>query len=429
MAWPASPLEAAPDHGGVTARLAWTTVALLWSAYLLNYLDRQAVFSIFPVLRSELHFSDTQLGLVGTLFIWVYSLCMPLTGRLADVFRRDRLVIASLVLWSLATLGTGLSTSASAFLFWRVVMGVTESLYVPAALATIAALHPGATRSKALAIHSTAQFAGIIAGGWYGGWAADHIGWRRGFALVAMAGGAYALVLWRAFGGTPHFGNRLGTRHADQGAKPTDILKSACYWALALAFFAFCTMLWMLYAWFPNFIYERYHLSMTESSVTATVYIQISCMAGVLAGGVLADWLVQRIRYGRFLIAVVGLAGCAPFGYLSLAAGSLATAKLAATAFGLFAGVFVANTFAAAYDVISRQNYGLGTGLLNLVGGLAGGAAILATGLWKASLGMAVLMKWQAIASGAAAVLLLFVVVTRFASDRRLGTLVAETLL
>jgi hypothetical protein len=125
----------------------------------------------------------------------------------------------------------------------------------------------------------------------------------------------------------------------------------------------------------------------------------------------------------------VGLAGCAPFGYLSLAAGSLATAKLAATAFGLFAGVFVANTFAAAYDVISRQNYGLGTGLLNLVGGLAGGAAILATGLWKASLGMAVLMKWQAIASGAAAVLLLFVVVTRFASDRRLGTLVAETLL
>ena len=44
----------------------------------------------------------------------------------------------------------------------------------------------------------------------------------------------------------------------------------------------------MLYAWFPNFIYERYHLSMTESSFTATVYIQISCMAGVLAGGVLA---------------------------------------------------------------------------------------------------------------------------------------------
>jgi MFS family permease len=419
MAWPARPLAAVPDHGGATARLAWATVALLWFAYLLNYLDRQAVFSIFPVLRSELGFSDTQLGLVGTLFIWVYSLCMPLTGRLADVVRRDRLVIASLVFWSLATLGTGLSHSAPAFLFWRAVMGVTESLYVPAALATIAALHPGATRSKALAIHSTAQFAGIIAGGWYGGWAADHIGWRRGFAVVAIAGAAYALVLWSAFRGTPKSGIRLTTRHAHPGAKPVDIFKSASYWALALAFFSFCTMLWMLYAWFPNFIYERYHLSMTESSLAATVYIQISCMVGVLAGGVLADWLVQRIRYGRFLIAVVGLAGCAPFGFLSLAAGSLAIAKLSATAFGFFAGVFVANTFAAAYDVISRQNYGLGTGLLNLVGGLAGGAAILAAGLWKASLGMVPLMKWQAIASGGAAILLLFVVMMRFASDHR----------
>jgi MFS family permease len=344
---------------------------------------------------------------------------MPLTGRLADVVRRDRLVIASLVFWSLATLGTGLSHSAPAFLFWRAVMGVTESLYVPAALATIAALHPGATRSKALAIHSTAQFAGIIAGGWYGGWAADHIGWRRGFAVVAIAGAAYALVLWSAFRGTPKSGIRLTTRHAHSGAKPVDIFKSASYWALALAFFSFCTMLWMLYAWFPNFIYERYHLSMTESSLAATVYIQISCMVGVLAGGVLADWLVQRIRYGRFLIAVVGLAGCAPFGFLSLAAGSLAIAKLSATAFGFFAGVFVANTFAAAYDVISRQNYGLGTGLLNLVGGLAGGAAILAAGLWKASLGMVPLMKWQAIASGGAAILLLFVVMMRFASDHR----------
>jgi MFS transporter, Spinster family, sphingosine-1-phosphate transporter len=415
MTSPASPLAAAPDHGGVTARLAWATVAFLWFAYFLNYLDRQVVFSIFPVLRRDLGFSDTQLGLVGTLFLWVYSLCMPLTGRLADVVRRDRLVLSSLVLWSLATLGTGLSTSAPAFLFWRAVMGVTESLYVPAALATIAVLHPGMTRSKALATHSTAQFAGIVAGGWYGGWAADHIGWRPGFTVLAVAGTAYAVVLWKVFRTTPH----PAAPSSHQASKPADIFKSPCYWTLALAFFAFCAMLWMLYAWFPNFIYEHYHLSMTESGLTATVYLQISCMAGVLAGGVLADWLVKRIRSGRFLIAVAGLAACAPFGFLSLAAGSLAIAKLSAAAFGFFAGVFVANTFAAAYDVISRQNYGLGTGILNLTGGLAGGAAILSTGIWKASVGMAPLMKWQAIASGAAAVLLLFVVLTRFASDRR----------
>src|SRR5215472_2950875 len=260
MAAPALPPETLTQHGAVTRHFAWAMVGLLWFAYLLNYLDRQVVFSIFPVLRSDLHFSDAQLGLVGTMFTWVYSLCMPVTGRLADRVRRDRLVVCSLVLWSLATLGTGLAASAGGFLFWRAVMGVTESLYVPAALAAIAVLHPGGTRSKALAIHSSAQFAGIIAGGWYGGWAADHIGWRTGFALLAVAGAVYAAFLWKVF---PR--QRIEIRHVRRASTPGDIFKSPCYATLAVAFFAFCTMLWMLYAWFPNFIYERYHLSMTES--------------------------------------------------------------------------------------------------------------------------------------------------------------------
>jgi len=409
----------APDHGGITPRLAWATVLFLWLAYLLNYLDRQVVFSIFPVLRRDLGFSDTQLGLVGTLFLWVYSLCMPLTGRMADRVRRDRLVIISLVLWSLATLGTALSTSAPSFLFWRAVMGVTESLYVPAALTTIAVLHPGTTRSKALAIHSSAQFAGIVIGGWYGGWAADHIGWRTGFTVLAVVGTAYGLVLWRVFSRMPHLAIDLASRGSRSAAKPATIFKSLCYCMLAAAFFAFCTMLWMLYAWFPNFIYERYHLSMTDSGLAATIYLQISCVVGVLAGGVLADWLVKRIRSGRFWIAVAGLAGCAPFAFLSLAGASLAYSELSAAAFGFFAGVFVANTFAAAYDVISKQNYGLVTGILNLTGGLAGGAAMLAAGFWKASLGMSALMKWQAIASVVCAFLLLLAVVARFAKDRQ----------
>jgi MFS family permease len=415
MASPAPPLRDPVAQRGVTPRLAWAIVAFLWFAFLLNYIDRQVAFSIFPILRTDLGFSDGQLGLVGTLFIWVYSICTPFSGRLADVVRRDRLIISSLVLWSAATLGTALSTSASMFLFWRVAMGVTESLYIPAALATIAVLHPGATRSKALALHSSAQFAGIVTGGWYGGWAADHIGWRTGFRALAIAGAAYAIVLWGVFRQMHQF----ETREARSNTPPKNISRSSCYWMLALAFFSFCTMLWMLYAWLPSYIYDHYHLSMTESGLVATFYLQISCITGVLTGGVLADWLVQRVPSGRFLIAAVGLAGSAPFAYLSLAAQSVAMTRLSMAAFGFFAGIFIANTFAAAYDVVSKQEYGLAAGVLNLIGGMAGGAGILGAGLWKASLGMAALMKWQAAASFACAVVLLFVVARRFTADRR----------
>lgn len=404
-----------PDDGDATPCFAWSTVAFLWFAFMLNYLDRQVVFSIYPALRTDLGFSEKQLGLVGTLFIWVYSVCTPFSGRLADAVRRDRLIVCSLILWSIATLGTGLSTSAPLFLFWRAVMGVTESLYMPAALATIAILHPGATRSKALAVHGSAQFTGIIIGAWYGGWTADHIGWRSGFAILAVAGAVYGFVLWSVSRRMP----RLSAVHAHSKTRPKGGLRSICYWALAICFFAFCTMLWMLYAWFPNFIYEHHHLSMTESGVTATLYLQISCIAGILAGGVLADWLIQRVNSGRFLIAGAGLVISAPFAFLSLAGGSLTFVRLSAAAFGFFAGIFIANVFASAYDVISKQEYGIAAGILNLVGGLAGGAGILAAGFWKVSIGIVSLMKWQAIASCACAILLFSVVLTRFAADRR----------
>ncbi|MFN7996660.1 MAG: MFS transporter [Bryobacteraceae bacterium] len=406
----------AQQYGGATRRFAWSIVVLLWFAYLLNYIDRQVVFSIFPVLRSELHFTNAQLGLVGTIFTWVYSVCMLVTGRLADTVRRDRLVLGSIVLWSLATLGTGLAASAGSFLLWRAVMGITESLYVPAALATIAVLHPGGTRSRALALHGSAQFAGIIAGGWYGGWTADRIGWRPGMGTLAIAGTVYALVLWKFFRGAatqPRVEARVRST-------PVEIFHSRCYCAMIVAFFSFCTMLWMLYAWFPNFIYERYHLSMAQSGLAATLYLQTSCIAGILAGGVIADWLVRRVRSGRFWLASAGLAASAPFAYLSLSAGSLVVAESASGGFGFFAGLFIANVFAGSYDVISARNYGFATGMLNLVGCVAGGAAILAAGVWKQSVGMEDMMKWQAVASACAAGLLLLVAATQFGSDRRM---------
>src|SRR5262245_32537899 len=102
---------ASPEPTAPPASLrAWSVVGLMWIAYFINYIDRQVVFSIFPVLRSELGFSSDQLGLVGGIFLWVYSLANPIVGRLADVVSRRVLILASLALWSLATLGTGSSS-------------------------------------------------------------------------------------------------------------------------------------------------------------------------------------------------------------------------------------------------------------------------------------------------------------------------------
>jgi MFS family permease len=393
-------------------RLAWLTVGLLWIAYLINYLDRQVVFSIFPVLTRDLRFSDAQLGLIGTVFIWVYSLCMPFTGRLADLVRRDRLVLVSLVLWSLATLGTGLSGSVSAFLFWRAAMGVTESIFMPAALGLVAVWHSGGTRSRALATFATGQFAGIAAGGWYGGWMADHTGWRAGFYWLTAAGLWYAAVLLAALRPAP----AAPTVHQRRAA-PFDVLKSRSYLALCAAFFNFCVILWILFAWLANFIYERYRLSLTESGYRATLFLQSGTAAGVLLGGALGDRFAKRFPGGRFYVGGFGLFACAPFAYALLTVDSLVLLESFSAAFGFLSGLFIANLFASAYDVVPERNYGFAAGALNMIGGLAGGAAILLTGLLKGSLGMAGLVRWGAVASAVTAAVMVAVVALRETSS------------
>jgi hypothetical protein len=102
----------------------------------------------------------------------------------------------------------------------------------------------------------------------------------------------------------------------------------------------------------------------------------------------------------------------APFAWLAFQSDSLAVLKLASVGFGFFGGWLMANIFAAAYDVIARENYGLGAGALNLCGGLAGGTAIFIAGYLKASVGIAPLMLAASAVSVASGILL--IVITRF---------------
>ena len=389
-------------------------VGLLWIAYFTNYIDRQVVFSIFPSLRTEFGFSSAQLGLVGTVFTWVYSLCMPVSGRLADLVSRERMIVVSLVLWSLCTLGTGLSTSLTTFLLWRAAMGITESLYVPAALSLIGSVLPAGSKSRGLAVHMTAQIAGIAAGGWFGGWMADTIGWRSGFAWLAGTGMVYAVVLGTSFARMPRLGK---PRDHSETSKPLDLFRSYCYLALGLAFFMFCIMLWIQYAWLANHMFERFGLSMAQAGFMSMVYLQAGSAAGVLTGGFLGDYVSRRHPAGRFYVASAGVILAAPFAYAAFAASTVMATVVSACCFGLFAGLMMSNVFASAYDVVARQNYGLSAGFLNLAGGLAGGAGILAAGLWKDTLGIAALTAGSAAAAVLSGVLLIMVVRKRFVAE------------
>ena len=184
-------------------RYAWLAVALLWVVACLNYLDRQVIFSLFPLIRSEMHLDDFQLGLLSTVFLWVYGFASPFGGYLADRIGRKQILLLGLAIWTTVTLLTGYAQNFPQLLAARALMGLSEACYLPAALALIADLHGEDTRSLATGIHQSGLYAGMAFGGAIGGWMGQQQGWRAPFVLLGIVGIAYVFVLARGLRGEP----------------------------------------------------------------------------------------------------------------------------------------------------------------------------------------------------------------------------------
>jgi len=232
----------------------------------------------------------------------------------------------------------------------------------------------------------------------------------RSFSSL-WSGLPYAPVLFSRLRGLAHPESKAAVPSA-----PFRIVRSRCYLALAVAFAAFCLMLWMIYAWFPNLLFQRFRLSMAESGLTATLYLQVSTVIGVLGLGALADWAATRTPGARFYIVALGILLSAPFAYASLSLDSLRSVKIASAGFGFFAGGLHANLVGAAYDVIDREEYGIGVGALNMTGGAVGGVGILFAGIWSQTVGIPRMMKWAALAS-VIAVFLVMVTARNFGEE------------
>jgi MFS family permease len=397
----------------------YAILGLLWIAYLLNYVDRQMAFSWFPVLRQEVSFSETQLGLIGAVFLWSYSICAPFGGRISDLFSRRVIIQASLAGWSIATIATAFSRSPGTFLFWRGVVGVTEGFYMPTAAAILATVFGSRRKGKAMAAHGSAQFAGIALGGWLGGLLAQTWDWRAACYTMGLAGLFYGVVLaWKLRPGEPD-------REGPRASAPERFEMSGLLVAMAAAYFLICAMLWMLYAWLPDTIHSRFGLSLARSGLNATLFLQISSAAGLLGGGVLGDWAGARWASGRCYLVAAGLLVATPFASAIFLAGSLPVLRACSIGFGLFTGIMLSNVIPAAFDLAPAGRYGQVAGSMTLVGGFGGGVATLAAGALRARIDVSSLMSGAALAGSLAAVILALTVRNHFKEPHLTGPLAA----
>lgn len=398
-------------------RSAGLLVAFMWCAYFLNYCDRQAVFAMFPSLTSDLGMSDRQLGLIGAIFLWVYAIGCPLAGYLGDRFSKRLMVVWSLIIWSLVTIATGFSTSATMLLSLRALMGVSESLFMPTAIALTANAHPAHARSRAIATLTTAQIVGTVVGSWFGGWMADRGEWRIAFFALGAVGIVYAIPYFLFLKGvseTPP----LNASQFDARTPSRSLYRVPSFLLLCLVFPVFVFGLWLLYGWLPTFLHDKFLLNQSTAAFNATVYLQGMTLVGLLGGGVLSDALYRRTKAARHWLMVGSLLLCAPCLYLIGNSDTLTATRIAAGAFGLMSGLFMGNIFPAAFEVVPTSSRASAVGVLNLCGGMVSGFAMLFGGLWKQSLGIDRLMGFTACGFVVAGLLLLAGLGRLFDTDR-----------
>jgi len=396
---PGSLVTAAP-------RQALWLLAFMWGAYFLNYCDRQAIFSMFPVLRSGLGLTDTQLGLTGSIFLWVYGIGCPIAGQIGDRFSKRLLVALSLAVWSVVVIITGLASSAVVLLGLRGAMGIAESLFMPSAIALTAGAFPPARRSRAIAALTTAQIAGVVGGGWFGGWMAQQGRWREAFFTLGAAGVLYALPYFLFLQGVKEETREEKAQTAG-GFAMAELFRSPIFLLLCVVFSIFVFGLWLLYSWLPDFLHEKFALDLSDAAFNATAYLQGAAFVGILGGGFLADWLFQFSRAARLWLLVASLALCAPCLHLLGSGGSLVATRLAAVGFGLSAGLLQGNIFPAAFEIVSLNARASAVGLLNFFGAAVSGCATLFGGVWKKSVGIERLLTMTGLAYFASALLLI----------------------
>ena len=179
-----------------TPLYAWYALALLMMVYVLNFLDRTIIYILFPLIKKEMEFSDTQLALLGTTsFVIFYTLLGIPFGRMADRGSRTKIIAIGVLVWSLFSGLTAFANGFWALFFCRVMVGVGEATLGPAAFSLLADFFPPSKRATVASIYAMGIAIGAGLAALLGG-ALSGFGWRSAFMVVGFPGVVFSVLVY-----------------------------------------------------------------------------------------------------------------------------------------------------------------------------------------------------------------------------------------
>jgi len=352
----------------------WVAVGLLWLVALLNYMDRQMLSTMKPAMQVDIVElqTATNFGRLMAVFLWIYGLMSPISGVIADKISRKKIIVGSLFVWSMVTFMMGYATNFNQLYILRALMGISEALYIPAALSLIADLHSTKTRSLAIGIHMTGLYFGQALGG-FGASIAQSYTWEAAFHSFGLFGMIYALVLMLFLSDT----HRIATQKLITERVP--ILKTLgllfsniAFWVILFYFAVPSLPGWAVKNWLPTLFSENLQIDMSEAGPMSTITIAVSSFFGVIFGGILSDKWVQKNLRGRVYTSAIGMCLTIPAILLIGFGHNMLHLLGAAFCFGFGFGMADANFMPILSQFVGSKQRGTAYGLMNMLGVFAG---------------------------------------------------------
>ncbi len=313
---PSAPAAPHPLSAGYVSYAMW----MLLIIYTLNFLDRQIVNILAEPIKRDLDLSDTQLGLLtGLAFAVVYTVLGIPIARYADQFKSNRVGIISIALavWSAFTVLCGLAQNFWQLLLARIGVGVGEAGCTPPAHSLITDKVPQDKRASALAFYSMGVPLGTLLGFAFGGWIAEHLGWRAAFVLVGAPGVLLALAAWltikepRKLGLVKPPASDAPKVNFGQALKQLAGVKSywyACFAASILAFMGYGQN-----AFLGSFYARVHEMPISQIGVNLGIVLGVAGMLGTWLGGQIADRAAKKDTRAYFSVPAIALIVGAPF--------------------------------------------------------------------------------------------------------------------
>ncbi|MFN0165932.1 MAG: MFS transporter [Bryobacteraceae bacterium] len=366
----------------------WTLVALLFFVSALNYGDRTALAAVFPLLRRDLGLTDIDLGLVGAAFLWTYAIGASIAGYIADRSSRSRLIVLSLTGWSVATLLVAFVQNLPQLIGARLLLGITEAFYIPAALALIADYHGAATRGTALSLNLAGMSVGLIGAGTLTGFIAERFGWRPAFVLLGVAGLVLAAVAWWIV----RDGAPTVTRKQEPKAGVVESLRilarTPSYCLIVTQAVLTSGGVWMFWNWLPLFYQETFNMSLTGAGFSGTFMLQASACVGIVAGGYFSDRVGAAQPRRRARVMALCYLASAPMLLSFAAPPNYTLISVCIFLFSLIRTFGQANENPMLCDLLPPHLRSTGFGLMLTGNVLAGSVAIFVAGYLKGIRGL-----------------------------------------